>query len=448
MNEHANLPAVATPPTDRVLAISPRGMFSDKEKFEFSWRVAGMFAASRLVPQHMQGQREDCMIALNVAERLGEDPLTIMQNIILVNGKPGWMTAYMIARANRAGVFASRINWRVTGTPGKDMAVTAHAAMADTGEIAEVTVTWDMATKEGWLSNKKYQSMPEHMLRWRSAAMLIRLFCPDVMLGFQTAEELETEASMKDVSPGRGNTVAQRVQGPPPAPPPVAKSAATDVQNIVDGREPGPLPGSASQGAVADVKVPPPPPNARKAAEPGNAPQGEGPSGSSAPPPPVRGSSQELSRSEEVPGIKSRTAPPPSPPSTGSFGKQEQRPDDMAEAAEYARIAATVKTEEDLDRLQRQYLPAFEQRWGMAARNLAQNAYEDTLKRMEAKPEPQQAEAPSEFLANSLAQAQQKGAMAATNGMARTAVPKKFNEDQTAAWLAGYDEAAKQKEVK
>jgi hypothetical protein len=34
--------------------------------------------------------------------------------------------------------------------------------------------------------------MPEHMLRWRSASMLIDLYCPDVMLGLPTVEEIET----------------------------------------------------------------------------------------------------------------------------------------------------------------------------------------------------------------------------------------------------------------
>jgi hypothetical protein len=33
--------------------------------------------------------------------------------------------------------------------------------------------------------------MPQLMLRYRAAALLVRLYCPEVLMGYQTAEELE-----------------------------------------------------------------------------------------------------------------------------------------------------------------------------------------------------------------------------------------------------------------
>ena len=41
------------------------------------------------------------------------------------------------------------------------------------------------------------------MLKWRSAAFLIRLHCPEVMFGLPIADELEDMGSMRDVSPVR-----------------------------------------------------------------------------------------------------------------------------------------------------------------------------------------------------------------------------------------------------
>lgn len=178
-------------------------MMLDKEVFDQAYRAARLFAASSLVPAHFQGKEANCFIGLMVANRMGEDPLTVLQNMYVVSGKPGWSTQYMIARAANAGVFKGRIVWESTGK-GDALSVTAKATLADTGEAIAVTADMVMAKAEGWTKNAKYHSMPEHMLRWRSAAMLIRLYCPEVMLGYQTVEELET-LPMKDVTPKDGS---------------------------------------------------------------------------------------------------------------------------------------------------------------------------------------------------------------------------------------------------
>lgn len=179
-------------------------IFSDPAAFEHAQRVAKVFASSKLVPTHLQGNVADCLIALQIARRLNEEPLTVMQNIYIVSGRPGWFTAYMIARANRSGIFKGSITWKSEGA-GEALAVTATAVLADTGEAVGVTCDMRMAKAEGWTKNAKYTSMPEHMLRWRSGAMLIRLYCPEVMLGMPVLEELETmpAAEMRDVTPKR-----------------------------------------------------------------------------------------------------------------------------------------------------------------------------------------------------------------------------------------------------
>lgn len=145
-----------------------------------------------LVPRHFQGEANmgNAIIAAKVAISMGEDPLTTMQNMHVVNGKAGFSSSYMIARAHRSGLLRGRIRYRVDGE-GSDLRVTAWARLADDPEDPiEQTVTMKMAQAEGWTKNPKYRSMPEHMLEWRAAAFLIRKFLPEVMLGFQTVEEI------------------------------------------------------------------------------------------------------------------------------------------------------------------------------------------------------------------------------------------------------------------
>ena len=162
--------------------------------------AATVFAKSQLVPKHLQGKVEDCLILMNMALRMQEDPLLVLQNCFVVSGTPGFKTQFLIARANASGQLKSKIRWnveklepawiKVDGFEMPNLRVTA-SAVDNFGELMESTVTTDMAIKEKWISNPKYRSMPEHMLRWRSAAFLIRLYMPEVMMGMQTIEEIE-----------------------------------------------------------------------------------------------------------------------------------------------------------------------------------------------------------------------------------------------------------------
>lgn len=208
MNQHlTSYQGEKTPATG---AVAPRGRLSfdlmDPAAFQHIQRVAGMYAASPLFPDHLRkgGQQAalaNAVLVMNIAERLREDPLTVAQQIYFVGGKPGWAATYMIAKANQHGVFKNPIDWKVTGKK-ETLSVTAHAELASTGKKVEVTVDMETAKAEGWTRNSKYQSMPEQMLRYRSATALIRLYCPEVMIGVPPANEVEDQHySMRDVTP-------------------------------------------------------------------------------------------------------------------------------------------------------------------------------------------------------------------------------------------------------
>lgn len=188
-------------------------IFATPAAFEHAQRVVKALCASVLIPQHLRGNNgADALLALAIARRMGEDPVMVLQNIYVVHGRAGWAAQYMIARANQAGVFKSRIRWTIEGA-GDGMKATARAVMADDGEEVSVTVGMAMAKAEGWVKNPKYQTMPEHMLKYRSATFLVRLYCPEVMMGFQTREELEDmhyAGQLRDITPSGDTSTALR----------------------------------------------------------------------------------------------------------------------------------------------------------------------------------------------------------------------------------------------
>ncbi|WP_313230201.1 hypothetical protein [Sphingobium yanoikuyae] len=188
----ASLPVTASDAT-------PLAAQTEEGRFALRQRQARMFAMSPLIPEHLRkGPPEvamsNCYIALTLAEAMGEVPLIVMQNIHVVNGKAGFASQYMIARANSSGVFKGRIDWRIDRSNPQNLSVTAFAFLKETGDEVSVTCDMAMAVAEGWTKNPKYKSMPEVMLRYRSAAFLVRFYAPDVMLGYQTVEEVSDVA--------------------------------------------------------------------------------------------------------------------------------------------------------------------------------------------------------------------------------------------------------------
>ena len=162
---------------------------TDKGAFEHTWRVATAFSKSLLVPEHFRNKPEDCMVALMMANQLNIDPYSALQNLQMISGKVGFSSAFAIALANDRGSFAAPITWDVEGK-GENLVVTAKAILKKTKEEVKVSISMATAKKEGWTRNTKYQSMPEQMLRYRSATWLIRLHCPEVLLGMQASDEI------------------------------------------------------------------------------------------------------------------------------------------------------------------------------------------------------------------------------------------------------------------
>lgn len=159
-----------------------------------AWRISEALARSEMVPKDYQQKPYNVMVALMVAQDCGISPFTVMQNMGLVYGRPAWSVKFLIAQANRAGVFSIPIQWEVKGK-GKDVSVRAFATLKATGKEVSEEITMEQARAENWIKNPKYTTMPEHMLKWRAAGRLIDLYCPEVRFGVPTEVEAEDACS-------------------------------------------------------------------------------------------------------------------------------------------------------------------------------------------------------------------------------------------------------------
>lgn len=154
--------------------------------------MAKGFSQSTLVPKEYQNNIPNSMIALSMADRVGADPLMVMQNLVIVHGRPTWSSQFLIATANSCGRFSS-IRYEFFGTPMTDeWGARAWAIEKSTGEkLVGSDVTIALAKKEGWYqkSGSKWQTIPQQMLMYRAGSWWVRAYAPELSLGLHTADE-------------------------------------------------------------------------------------------------------------------------------------------------------------------------------------------------------------------------------------------------------------------
>lgn len=213
--------------------------FGSLQSFELLQRTARVLSSSTLVPAayrqfiektnrygDVTETRENpnalanAVVALNMAQRMGADPLMVMQNLYIVEGRPSWSSQWIIAAINGCGRF-SPLRFEITdlgektvecltfvwedGANGKrnrverkvpykirDKKCVAWAVEKETGaRIESPSVTIEMAVKEGWYgkNGSKWQTMDEVMLRYRTASFFGKLYAPELLMGLVTVEE-------------------------------------------------------------------------------------------------------------------------------------------------------------------------------------------------------------------------------------------------------------------
>ena len=202
--------------------------FFDPIQFETMQRVSKLFASSELVPDMYKESEKNplnkamanCMIALEVAQRIGASPLMVMQNMYIVYGQPSWSSKFLIATVNTCGRFNPlkfkftnlgrlgkveyteyvwvdrRKQAKVSVFDGKDIdnlqciAWTTAKGSDDVLESAPIDVK--LAIQEGWFTKagSKWPTMTRQMLTYRAASFWTSAYAPELSMGMKTSEEV------------------------------------------------------------------------------------------------------------------------------------------------------------------------------------------------------------------------------------------------------------------
>lgn len=166
-------------------------MWSDTKSMNAAMKVANLLAKSQLLPEQYIGHPENCLIAIDIANRMRVSPLLVAQNLYIVRGKPGWSGSFAISAINNCGKF-SPLDFVYTKNGGGGCY--AQATRLSDGKLLKGTeITLDMAKNEGWSTKpgSKWLTMSEQMLAYRAGSFFARAYCPEVLLGVQTIDEIQ-----------------------------------------------------------------------------------------------------------------------------------------------------------------------------------------------------------------------------------------------------------------
>lgn len=174
------------------------------QEFALQQRKGQSLAASTLIPKDYQKNLPNCLVAMEIAERIGMSVLQVMQNLYIVHGRPSWSSQFIIAAINTCGRF-NPLQFKIAGE-GDHKSCVAYATVKSTGETVESpAVSIDMAKKEGWMdkNGSKWKTMPDLMLRYRAAAFFGRLYAPEILMGMHAEDEIIDAGlgTVKDVTP-------------------------------------------------------------------------------------------------------------------------------------------------------------------------------------------------------------------------------------------------------
>ncbi|HEM6885257.1 TPA: recombinase RecT [Citrobacter amalonaticus] len=184
-----------------------------------------MSQGAATVPRHLQGNAADCMAVAMQAAQWQMNPFAVAQKTHLINGVLGYEAQLVNAVISRSGVLASRFEYEWYG-PWEKVIGKFNIRKGEKGEYR--VPGWTMADEEGigiiikarlkgedqpreldlLLAQARVRNStlwaddPRQQLAYLAVKRWARLFCPDVILGVYTPDELD-EREEKIINPAQ-----------------------------------------------------------------------------------------------------------------------------------------------------------------------------------------------------------------------------------------------------
>lgn len=173
--------------------------WNDTAQMKFQFKLANNLAQGNSIPERFKGRAGDILVAMDIAIRSNQPLAMILNNMYSVYGQIGWSGQYAIMAINNCHKFTPL---KFVFNKEKTSCYAQATRMSDNEVLTSEVISIDLAKKEGWYDKKgsKWQVYPQQMMRYRTASFFARAYCPEVLYGYQTQEEIQDVYGYTDYS--------------------------------------------------------------------------------------------------------------------------------------------------------------------------------------------------------------------------------------------------------
>lgn len=214
-----------------LIEIETKKLELETGKFELDQRQAKALSVSAFFPDNLKNDVASAVIVYDLAKRMDISVMEVSQSIFIIYGRPSFSTTFLVARLNQSNRINGALKTIVSADKQEAYCVGVDADSDE--ELVGMTVTMDMARKEGWVGKKgsKWVNMPELMLRKRSQSFFIKEYFPEVMFGLSTQEEMQDVEAIETTIINATDDINQALMSRtvPPQPKTTPKTEVTEV---------------------------------------------------------------------------------------------------------------------------------------------------------------------------------------------------------------------------
>lgn len=173
--------------------------WNDTAQMKFQFKLANNLAQGNSIPERFKGRAGDILVAMDIAIRSNQPLAMILNNMYSVYGQIGWSGQYAIMAINNCHKFTPL---KFVFNKEKTACYAQATRLSDNEVLTSEVISIDLAKKEGWYDKKgsKWQVYPQQMMRYRTASFFARAYCPEVLYGYQTQDEIQDVYGYTDYS--------------------------------------------------------------------------------------------------------------------------------------------------------------------------------------------------------------------------------------------------------
>jgi len=159
------------------------------DALESLYKATETLSKSQMIPYHLRGKSADIFAILVMGQELNIAPMTALNSINVIQGKPTISPQLMIA-LTRAKFPNAYIEIKIDD---ENKTATCSTARDMAQKELAYTSTWDMdkAALMGLTGKDNYKKQAVNMLKWRAVAESFRVTFPDVLMGLYAPEEFQ-----------------------------------------------------------------------------------------------------------------------------------------------------------------------------------------------------------------------------------------------------------------